>query len=107
MEGDSSLHRICVKRRFPASLTKNNPFMKKIVFFAVIGLAVACTSSRHGTGGASGSGASAASGSGASAATGATSGLQDGSSYENAVVIKEKTETAGVDAEYKWCAVHY
>src|ERR1700730_6082618 len=99
MEGDSSLHRICVKRRFPASLTKNNPFMKKIVFFAVIGLAVACTSSRHGTGGASGSGASAA--------TGATSGLQDGSSYENAVVIKEKTETAGVDAEYKWCAVHY
>lgn len=28
--------------------------------------------------------------------------LRDGSSFANAIVINEATETAGVDAEYKW-----
>lgn len=31
----------------------------------------------------------------------------DGSSYEKAIIIKEKTETSGVAAEYKWLSVHY
>ena len=80
--------------------------MKKILLCALIGLAVACTSSRHGAGAAPGAAASGGSG-GAGTTAGTTSGSRDGSSYENAVVIKEKTETKGVDAEYKWCAVNY
>jgi hypothetical protein len=68
--------------------------MKKYVLVALIGLAVACSSSRHGTAGSAGSGVAA-------------SGTQDGGSYETAVVIQEKHETAGVSAEYKWCADHY
>ena len=33
--------------------------------------------------------------------------LADGLSYTTAVVIQEKTETKGVDAEYKWIKDHY
>jgi hypothetical protein len=36
-----------------------------------------------------------------------TSVEQDGSSYENAIVIKKSTERAGVDAEYAWLSQHY
>jgi predicted RNA-binding protein associated with RNAse of E/G family len=32
---------------------------------------------------------------------------RDGSSYENAIVITEKSETPGVDAEYKWLKEHF
>ena len=32
---------------------------------------------------------------------------QEGSSYTNAVFITEKTESKGVDAEYKWLREHY
>ena len=32
---------------------------------------------------------------------------KDGKSFATAIVIKEKTETAGVEAEYKWLAKHY
>lgn len=32
---------------------------------------------------------------------------QDGSSYEKAVVIKEKNESKGVAAEYAWLREHY
>jgi len=32
---------------------------------------------------------------------------QDGSSFENAIVIKEKTEKPGVDAEYIWLKKNY
>ncbi|HEU4719121.1 MAG TPA: hypothetical protein VFU15_14855 [Bacteroidia bacterium] len=35
------------------------------------------------------------------------SGDQDGSSFDNAVVIYEKTEGKGVDAEYDWLKTHY
>lgn len=44
-----------------------------------------------------------------SASLGATSGAatRDGSSYERAIIITEKTETSGIDAEYKWLSVHY
>jgi hypothetical protein len=31
----------------------------------------------------------------------------DGSSFEKAIVIKEKTEMAGVDAEYAWIRQNY
>lgn len=31
----------------------------------------------------------------------------DGSSYEKAIIIKEKSETTGVAAEYKWVNAHY
>jgi hypothetical protein len=68
--------------------------MKKYVFVGMIGLAMACSSSRHGTTVAAGSGA-------------ATSGLQDGNSYLTAIVIQETHETPGVRAEYKWIADHY
>lgn len=74
--------------------------MKKYILCALIGLAVACSSSRHGTAGSGMVSGSAASGSVASAS-------QDGSSFEAAVVIQETRETAGVNAEYKWCAAHY
>ncbi|MCC6685345.1 MAG: hypothetical protein IT247_09780 [Bacteroidia bacterium] len=32
---------------------------------------------------------------------------QDGSSYARAVVINEKSESKGVDAEYVWLRLHY
>ncbi|MEI9912497.1 MAG: hypothetical protein WDO71_24295 [Bacteroidota bacterium] len=32
---------------------------------------------------------------------------QDGSSFENAIILKQKKERAGVDAEYKWLAENY
>jgi hypothetical protein len=32
---------------------------------------------------------------------------EDGKSYETAVVIREKSETAGVHAEYQWIREHY
>jgi hypothetical protein len=32
---------------------------------------------------------------------------RDGSSYEKAIVIQEKTESTGVDAEYAWLKKHY
>ena len=36
-----------------------------------------------------------------------TNSSQDGSSYENAIIINEKTEGPGVDAEYKWLKKNY
>lgn len=33
--------------------------------------------------------------------------FNDGSSYEKAIVIQEKSETTGVDAEYKWIRIYY
>ncbi|MBX7205154.1 MAG: hypothetical protein K1X81_07000 [Bacteroidia bacterium] len=32
---------------------------------------------------------------------------QDGSSYAKAIVINEKSESKGVDAEYTWLRLHY
>jgi hypothetical protein len=32
---------------------------------------------------------------------------QDGSSFQNAVVIKEKSESTGISAEYSWLAKNY
>ena len=33
--------------------------------------------------------------------------LRDGSSFEKAIIIKERNETAGVDAEYSWLRQNY
>lgn len=62
--------------------------MKNYAFVALFGLSLACTSPKH-------------------VASSATTGPQDGNSFETAVVIAEKHETTGVDAEYKWCAEHF
>ena len=32
---------------------------------------------------------------------------RDGLSYENAIIINEKSETKGVGAEYEWIRIHY
>lgn len=68
--------------------------MRKIAFLAVAALAVACSSPKHST---------------SSTGTQQTfsSTTADGSSYENAIVIQEKSETTGVSAEYKWLRENY
>jgi len=70
--------------------------MKKIALIPLIVLAMACHSSKHATTTPA-----------ASTGQSSTSGTQDGSSYENAIVIQEKHEGPGVDAEYKWIRQHY
>ena len=37
----------------------------------------------------------------------ATTGTNAGESFETAVIIREKSETKGVPAEYKWINKHY
>jgi hypothetical protein len=39
--------------------------------------------------------------------SGSPNAKQDGLSYETAVVINEKRETTGINAEYKWLKEHY
>jgi hypothetical protein len=64
--------------------------MRKLLFISFT-IFSACSSTRHGAN-----------------LPGLSSGsLQDGTSYENAVVIQEKSESAGVTAEYKWIREHY
>ncbi|MBS1663813.1 MAG: hypothetical protein JST68_22400 [Bacteroidetes bacterium] len=59
--------------------------MKKLILAFMAVLAIACSSSKHSTG----------------------NSTRDGSSYENAIVIKETSEKKGVDAEYDWLREHY
>lgn len=67
--------------------------MKKAIMILLTVLAVACSSSKHST---------------ATTSPGASGGATDeGTSYANAIVIKEKSEGKGVDAEYKWIREHY
>ena len=33
--------------------------------------------------------------------------VRNGSSYEKAIIILERTETIGVAAEYEWIKIHY
>jgi hypothetical protein len=70
--------------------------MKKTLLIPLIVLAVSCHSSKHATTSPAGS-----------TSQSSANGAQDGSSFENAVVIQEKTEGPGVDAEYKWIREHY
>jgi len=65
--------------------------MKNVIIIYFTFFSIACFSTRHG----------------ASTSTSSHASLQDGSSYENAVVIQEKSESAGVSAEYKWLQEHY
>ena len=69
--------------------------MKKIALIPLIVLAIACHSSKHATSTPAGTEQSS------------SSSARDGSSYENAIVIQEKHEGPGVDAEYKWIRQHY
>jgi len=68
--------------------------MKKLVSVALTLLTIACSPGRHST---MPSGTQQIS----------SSSTQDGSTYENAVIIKERSETAGISAEYKWIREHY
>jgi len=70
--------------------------MKKLLFVAIIAIAASCSSSKH-----------AQSGTANNTAQTPANPNADGSSYEKAIVIQEKSETAGVDAEYKWIRNHY
>ena len=70
--------------------------MKKIFFVALIAVVASCSSSKHTT------------------STTDTNTTQtppnpsaDGTSFEKAIVIQEKGETAGVAAEYKWIRDNY
>jgi len=69
--------------------------MKKAALIPLIALAIACHSTKHATTTPSGTEQSS------------PGGTRDGSSYENAIVIQEQHEGAGVDAEYKWIREHY
>jgi hypothetical protein len=79
--------------------------MKKLLLFSCLFLAVACHTTKHSTTPAGGQQARA----NAQQADGSqtSSSKEDGSSYSNAVIIKEKSEGPGVDAEYKWIRDHY
>lgn len=68
--------------------------MKKILFLSLAIFFFACTSTKKIS-------------TKATNTTTVTSTTQDGSSYETAIVITEKTEGAGVKAEYKWLNEHY
>jgi len=70
--------------------------MKKIIFlFVIIGLIASCTSSRK------------VQGNKMSNPITSVNSEKDGSSYKNAVVLKEKSEQAGVNAEYAWLNKYY
>ena len=69
--------------------------MKQLLFFlALSGFILSCSTNRAISSRSSGRTASSIS-------------TQDGSSFENAVFIEQKTEKAGVDAEYEWLRNHY
>lgn len=69
--------------------------MKKIILlFLIVGLTVSCTTTKK---------LSQAQGQNKTAIT----HVHDGSSYKNAIIIHEKTETNGVAAEYAWLRKHY
>ena len=71
--------------------------MRKIIFLLLsLSLLISCSSSKKST---------SSSGSGTTGVAKASSG--DGSSFDNAIVIQEKSEGTGVDAEYKWLAKNY
>jgi hypothetical protein len=78
------------------SLFNSRRYMHKIFTFLLLALAfgfVSCNGSKHSVG--------------TSTDQFPVVKDQEGTSYENAVFITEKTESKGVDAEYKWLSQHY
>lgn len=76
-------------------ISTNLKFIKKIVLiFLAISLTFACTTSRKST-------------SHKNKKNMISQDITIGSSYEKAIVIKEKTEQSGVDAEYAWLKENY
>jgi len=71
--------------------------MKKFMLIMLVALAAACSSTKHST---SSTGST-------TPTTATTSTTEEGSSFENAVVIEEKSERTGISAEYKWVDKHY
>lgn len=71
--------------------------MKKCMLIMLVALAAACSSTKHS--------ASSAGSSTSTTSTGST--IADGSSFEKAIVIQEKSEMTGPAAEYKWIKEHY
>ncbi len=66
--------------------------MKNLIFlFLIAAISAGCTSQKLAS----------------SSAKGANQVAEKGSSFENAVVIHEKSETSGVKAEYKWIRKNY
>jgi hypothetical protein len=76
--------------------------MKKflLVLFVPAIIASSCSSSKKSSGSKSPSNAEVN-------VANAPESEQDGTSFEKAVFIKEKAETAGVHAEYEWLKEHY
>lgn len=70
--------------------------MQKILLFAAVLVAAACTPSKK-----------AITSKPNAAAVGSVADSRDGSSFEKAIVITEKSETTGVHAEYEWLKVHF
>jgi hypothetical protein len=68
--------------------------VKRLILATIVFMTVACSSAKHS---ATPSGTQSAS----------ANSTQDGSSAEKAVVIREKNETDGVAAEYKWVRKRY
>jgi len=64
--------------------------MKNVIIVLLTVLAMSCSSSRHST-----------------APTPSGGAAEEGTSYANAVVIMERSEGKGIDAEYKWIRQHY
>ncbi len=73
---------------------------------AFIFLLASCSSTKKTTSGTS-SGTGSPVTTASSSTTSTTSAAKDGSSYETAIVIKEKNESTGVAAEYKWLKANY
>jgi len=71
--------------------------MKKFLFIILLPMAVACSAPKQSVGKDAGHRITDSS----------SADAQDGSSYEKAVFVKEKSETNGVHAEYAWVREHY
>lgn len=72
--------------------------MKKILTTILLTAILASCSSPHKTQGSM---------NGPETSGGSATSKQDGSSFDNAVYIREKSESKGVNAEYTWLKEHY
>ena len=75
------------------------------ILFAVLVISISCASCAHSRKISSSSDSSAITSSAGGSPT--SSEAKDGSSYEKAIFIEEKSETKGVHAEYEWIKKNY